>query len=117
MVVIKRYLNRKLYDTVGKQYITLAGVAELIRQGCEIQVVDNASGEDLTAYTLAQIIMEQEKNQAGRLPHSFLADMIRWRGLYSFAKNQIPTHDDLQRLYNQLDELSHKLAEISEKDQ
>ncbi len=67
MVVIKRYPNRKLYDTIAKQYITLDGVAELVRQGSEIKVVDHASGEDLTAFTLTQIILEQEKKRMGYL--------------------------------------------------
>ena len=80
MVVIKRYPNRKLYDTVAKQYIALEGVAELVRQGAEIKVVDHASGEDLTALTLTQIILEQEKKRPGLLTHSFLTDLIRTRG-------------------------------------
>jgi polyhydroxyalkanoate synthesis repressor PhaR len=77
MVIIKRYPNRKLYNTEAKQYITLEGVAELIRQGEEIQVVDHASGEDLTALTLTQIILEQEKKQSGLLTNSFLTGIIR----------------------------------------
>ena len=80
MVVIKRYPNRKLYDTVAKQYIALEGIAELVRQGSEIKVVDHASGEDLTAFTLTQIILEQEKKRPGLLTHSFLTDLIRTRG-------------------------------------
>jgi polyhydroxyalkanoate synthesis repressor PhaR len=182
MVVIKRYPNRKLYDTIAKQYISLDGVAELVRQGSEIEVVDNASGEDLTAFTLTQIILGQEKKQDGLLTHSFLMDLIRTRGermsafrnslrspllfwrqideeikerlqalvkagelseneanhlvekLLSpaaipnsesrlspdmeafFARNKLPSREDLQRLDNQLDELSKKLAEITGKE-
>ncbi|MGD8735253.1 MAG: polyhydroxyalkanoate synthesis regulator DNA-binding domain-containing protein, partial [Anaerolineae bacterium] len=55
MTRIKRYPNRKLYDTEAKQYITLEGIAALIRQGNEVQVIDHATGEDLTALTLTQI--------------------------------------------------------------
>ena len=80
MPVIKRYPNRKLYDTQAKQYITLDGIAELIRQGMDVQVIDHASGEDLTALTLTQIILEQEKKQNGLLPHSILAGIIRLSG-------------------------------------
>lgn len=80
MPVIKRYPNRKLYDTEAKQYITLEGIAELIRSGKEVQVIDNASGEDLTALTLTQIIFEQEKKQSGLLPRSVLAGVIRAGG-------------------------------------
>ena len=80
MPVIKRYPNRKLYDTEAKQYITLEGIAELIRRGEEVHVVDNATGEDLTALTLTQIILEQEKKKSGFLPRSVLANLIRAGG-------------------------------------
>jgi polyhydroxyalkanoate synthesis repressor PhaR len=77
MVIIKRYPNRKLYNTEAKQYITLDGIAELIRSGQEVQVTDHATGEDLTALTLTQIILEHEKNQTGLLSNSFLTSLIR----------------------------------------
>lgn len=80
MPVIKRYPNRKLYDTDAKRYITLEGVAELIRKGEEVQVVDNVTGEDLTALTLSQIIFEQEKRQSGFLPRSVLSSLIQAGG-------------------------------------
>ena len=80
MRVIKRYPNRKLYDTEEKQYITLEGVADLIRAGTEVQVVDNASGEDLTAVTLSQIIFEQEKKPGGFLPRSVLTELVQAGG-------------------------------------
>ena len=79
-VMIKRYPNRKLYDTEAKQYITLEGIADLIRTGQEVQVTDNASGDDLTALTLSQIIFEQEKKQSGFLPRSLLANLIQAGG-------------------------------------
>lgn len=77
MTIIKRYPNRKLYNTESKQYITLDGIADLIRQGQEIQVMDHASGEDLTTLTLTQIILEQQKKQNGLLSNSFLTHLIR----------------------------------------
>lgn len=80
MRVIKRYPNRKLYDTEEKQYITLEGIADLIREGEDVQVTDHASGEDLTALTLTQIIFEQEKKQSGFLPRSVLAGLIQAGG-------------------------------------
>ncbi len=80
MRLIKRYPNRKLYDTEAKQYITLAGIAGLIRQGAEVQVVDHATDEDLTALVLTQIIAEQEKKRRGFLPQSVLAGLIRAGG-------------------------------------
>ena len=80
MPVIKRYPNRKLYDTEAKRYITLDGIAALIRQGQEVQVVDYASGEDLTAITLTQIILEQEKKRRGFLPQAVLTGLVRAGG-------------------------------------
>ena len=80
MPVIKRYPNRKLYDMDSKQYISLDGIAELIRQDREISVIDHATGQDITAVTLTQIILDQERNQHGFLPHSFLAGWIQANG-------------------------------------
>ncbi len=80
MQTIKRYPNRKLYHTEQKKYITLEGIAELIRQGEEVRVVDYSTGEDLTAVTLSQIIFEQEKKRGGFLPQSVLAGLIRSGG-------------------------------------
>ena len=79
-LVIKRYPNRKLYNTQTKKYITLDGIAELIRQGDEIQVIDNENGDDITALTLTQVIYEQEKKQSGFFPHTVLTDLIRSSG-------------------------------------
>lgn len=80
MVVIKRYPNRKLYDTEAKKYITLEGIADLIREGQEIQILDHTTGEDLTALTLTQIIFEQEKKQTGFLPRSVLTGLVQAGG-------------------------------------
>ena len=60
--VIKRYSNRKLYDTQESRYVTLEEIEEMIRAGREISVVDAASGEDLTSVTLTRIILENERN-------------------------------------------------------
>ena len=80
MRTIKRYPNRKLYDTEAKQYITLGGIALLIRGGQDVRVVDNATGEDLTALTLTQVISEQEKKRSGFLPQSVLTGLIQAGG-------------------------------------
>jgi len=80
MPVIKRYPNRKLYDTEAKGYITLEQIGELIRDGQEIQVVDHATGEDLTALTLTQVILEQERKRSGFLPQTVLTGLIQAGG-------------------------------------
>lgn len=63
MLRIKRYPNRKLYNTAAKEYISLEGIAALIAQGEEVQVIDHASGEDLTSLTLMQIVLEEQKKR------------------------------------------------------
>jgi len=75
--VIKRYSNRKLYDTQESRYVTLEEIEEMIRAGREIAVVDAASGEDLTSVTLAQIILENERNHRAALPTAFLHQLIK----------------------------------------
>ena len=80
MPVIKRYPNRKLYDTDAKRYITLNEIAALIRAGEEVVVMDHATDEDLTAVVLTQIIFEQEKAQKGFLPKSVLTNLVRAGG-------------------------------------
>jgi len=77
VALIKRYSNRKLYDTEAKRYITLEGIAELIRKGKEVHVIDHTSGEDLTAMIQAQIIFEQERKLKGGLPRSVLTGLIQ----------------------------------------
>lgn len=80
MPIIKRYPNRKLYDTEAKQYVTLEGIADLIRRGQEVHVLDHATGEDLTAVTLTQIVFEQEKKEGGFVPRSVLKGLIEAGG-------------------------------------
>jgi len=75
--VIKRYSNRKLYDTQESRYVTLEEIEEMIRGGKEISVVDASSGEDLTSVTLAQIILENERNHRAGLPSAFLHQLIK----------------------------------------
>lgn len=62
--VIKRYANRKLYDTQHSRYVTLEQISEMIRAGEDVKIVDNKSKEDLTSVTLAQIIFEEEKKRS-----------------------------------------------------
>ncbi len=80
MPLIKRYANRKLYDTETKRYVTLDDLAAFVRQGEDLRVVDHATGEDLTSQTLFQIIFEEEKKIGGLLPQLFLTRLIRAGG-------------------------------------
>ena len=73
---IKRYSNRKLYDTTDSRYVTLQQIAQMIRNGDEIRVTDKTTQQDLTTATLAQIIFEEEK-RAPKLPVEGLRRIIR----------------------------------------
>src|ERR1700730_11812989 len=75
--VIKRHSNRKLYDTQESRYVTLEELEELVRAGREISVGDVSTGEDLTSLTLAQIILENERNHRATLPTGFLHQLIK----------------------------------------
>lgn len=79
-VLIKRYPNRKLYNTDAKRYITLDSIAEMIRDGYDVEVRDHESGEDLTGVTLSQIIFEHEKKDNAYLPNILLTNLIRAGG-------------------------------------
>jgi len=78
--IIKRYANRKLYDTMKSRYVTLKGLARMVRDGEELRVIDNESGDDLTAITFAQIILEEEKTRSSLVSVSFLRELIRSGG-------------------------------------
>lgn len=80
MPIIKRYPNRKLYDTEAKRYVTLETITQMIHEGQEVQVVDHETGEDLTNLTLSQIIFEQEKKGSGLLPRALLTNLVRAGG-------------------------------------
>lgn len=76
-ILIKKYANRRLYNTWDSKYITLDQLSDLVRQGNEVQVVDAKSGADVTAFILTQIILEQSKENA-LLPVSLLHLIIRY---------------------------------------
>jgi polyhydroxyalkanoate synthesis repressor PhaR len=78
--VIKRYSNRKLYDTRESRYVTLLQIADMVRAGEDVQIIDNASKEDKTEVTLALIISEELKSQPRSVPLGTLRDLIHQRG-------------------------------------
>lgn len=75
--LIKRYGNRKMYDTQGSRYVTLDNIAELVRGGEDVRIMDNDNGEDLTAVTFAQIIFEEAKRHDGFLGLPVLRSIIQ----------------------------------------
>ena len=78
--VIKRYANRKLYDSETRRYVTLDGVAALVARGDEIEVRDQTSGEDLTNLVLAQALLEGIRQRTTRIPRQVLTRLIRLAG-------------------------------------
>lgn len=76
--IIKRYENRKLYDTESRKYVSLEEIASLIRQGIDVQVVDNVTDADITTQTLTQVIFEEGKKGRNPLSTEVLHDVIRW---------------------------------------
>ena len=79
-VVIKKYENRRLYDTTNSRYVNLEEVAEMLREGTEVQAVDAATGEDITRLVLTQIIVEGAKDRNSALPLDILRQMVMATG-------------------------------------
>jgi polyhydroxyalkanoate synthesis repressor PhaR len=75
--VIRRYGNRKLYDPGTRRYVTLEDLGKAVARGDEIQVLDQKTGEDLTSPTLAQVLLEEVKRGASRLPRQLLVRLVR----------------------------------------
>ena len=89
-VTIKKYANRRLYDTESSAYITLDRLAAMVREGREFEVVDAKTGEDITRQVLTQIIVDEEARGATMLPISFLKQLI---GLYGNSmQNFVPQY-------------------------
>lgn len=78
--VIKRYSNRKLYDTQDSRYVTLQQIGEMVRRGEDVQIIDNKSKDDITEVTLALIISEDLKNKPRSVPLGTLRTLIQERG-------------------------------------
>jgi polyhydroxyalkanoate synthesis repressor PhaR len=79
-IVIKKYANRRLYDTSASQYVTLDYVRELVKRGQDFTVIDAKSGDDLTHGVLSQIIFEEEARGENLLPLPFLRQLIQYYG-------------------------------------
>jgi polyhydroxyalkanoate synthesis repressor PhaR len=109
--VIKKYANRKLYHTNEKQYITLDGIARLVQQGEVVQVLDNETGDDITASILAQVVLHTQGRGGEQLPTSLLTGLIQLGGdtLSSLRKAMLhslggadPIHTEIARRLERL---------------
>jgi len=75
--LVKRYSNRKLYDTTESRYVTLDEIARWVRAGEDVKILENENGEDLTAVTFAQIILEGERKKSGLLSLGLMRELIQ----------------------------------------
>jgi polyhydroxyalkanoate synthesis repressor PhaR len=109
-VVVKKYANRRLYNTAASSYVTLDDLAQMIKEGGDFVVYDAKTGEDITRSVLTQIIVEQEQKGQNLLPISFLRQLIGFYGdsmqflvpgyleqaMVTFARNQEQMRDNLR---------------------
>ncbi|HTR25403.1 MAG TPA: polyhydroxyalkanoate synthesis regulator DNA-binding domain-containing protein [Terriglobales bacterium] len=111
-VLIKKYGNRRLYDTAGSRYVNLDDLAALVRQGKDVKVVDAKSGRDLTRVVLTQIITEDAKDKPTGLPLELLrqliiaSDEVRQEFLMWYLKSAFDTYQKVQ------DAVQHRLTEV-----
>ena len=123
--LVKRYGSRKLYDTEESRYVHLEELAAWIRQGQELKVVDNTTGEDVTAQTLTQIISEEGRRGRSALPESVLHEIIRFgqhavsegvgrlqTGVDRVMRASVDRLAPLRQAREEMDQLRRRLAEL-----
>ncbi|MFN7992087.1 MAG: polyhydroxyalkanoate synthesis regulator DNA-binding domain-containing protein [Bryobacteraceae bacterium] len=98
--MVKKYENRRLYDTVASRYVNLEDVARMVREGTDVEVLDARTGEDLTRVILTQVIMENAKGRESGLPLDLLRQLI-------IASDRV-THDFLMWYLTTVTEMYQK---------
>ncbi len=120
---IKRYGNRKFYDAAAKRYVTLSDIADIVRSGEEVQVIDHATGRDITVQVMVQILTKASRSTP--LPLSLLTAMVRGsEGILLDAVGAsvekvlkrlgLPTQEDIERLREAVDELEERIQKLQE---
>ncbi len=125
--LIKRYGSRKLYDTEESRYVLLEEIAGWIRGGQDVRVIDNSSGEDVTAQTLTQIISEEGRRGGTVLPGDLLHELIRFggqmfsggvqklqKGVDRFVQSSIDRLAPVRRAREEMDLLRRRLEELED---
>lgn len=130
--VVKRYESRKLYDTEESRYVSLDEIAVWVRDGQEVQIIDNSSSQDVTAQTLTQIILEEGRNGRSSISADVLRDLVRFgertltsgvehvqQSMDKMVKASIDrlgpvrqAREEMTRLRSRLEELEESLAEL-----
>src|ERR1700757_2249266 len=118
-VIIKKYGNRRLYDTAGSRYVNLDDIAAFIREGRDVQVLDAKTGKDLTRVTLTQIITEDAKDKPTGLPLELLrqlivaSDQVRQEFIMWYLKSAFDTYQKVQdAVQGRLGELASVVSPI-----
>lgn len=124
-IVLKKYSNRRLYDTGESIYVTLAQVAEMVRRGREVQVVDAKTEEDVTAFILTQIMLEEAKKKHTLLPVPLLTLIIRYgdnilqeffeKYLEQTVKSYLAYRGEMDRQFGKWLELSRDFSDMARK--
>lgn len=123
--LIKRYESRKLYDTEESRYVSLDELAEWIRGGQEVRVIDNASTADVTAQTLTQIILDEGRRGTVALPTDLLHDLVRFgrdavntgveqvqSGVDRILQRSLDTLGPVRRARGEMDRLRARLEQL-----
>ena len=115
--IVKRYSNRKLYDTERSKYVTLDEIARMIKAGEEVTIIDNETKEDLTSVTLTQIIYEEEKRES-RMPLAMLRNLIQTGGtsLQDFFDRSVkaPVVEGIDSAQKSVEELRQSALQIKD---
>lgn len=120
-LTIKKYANRRLYDTEKSAYVTLSEVTQMIRNGRQVRVLDAKTEEDVTAFTLTQIVLEEAKNNKTLLPPELLHVIIQYGDnllseffgeyLQKIVSNYLSMKSDFETQYKQWIDLGMKLSD------
>ncbi len=130
--LIKRYESRKLYDTEESRYVSLDQIADWVRRGQEVRVVDNASADDVTAQTLTQVILEEGRNGRSKISSELMHELVRFgekawsssvehvqQGVDKVVQASIDrlapvrqARAEMSRLRNRLEELEESLSDL-----
>ena len=132
--LIKRYESRKLYDTEESRYVSLEEIAEFIRRGQEVRVIDNSTSDDVTTQTLAQVVLDEGRSGRSVLPSELMHELVRFgeqafssgveqvqQGVDKFVQASIDrlapvrqAREEMTRLRARLEELEASLSSLEE---